>query len=293
MRVRSLRVIVILIAFISIIGVLGVWATRQSAQDAQSRPVLIEKNKEVTASPVGEATSPLANSTLVDDKTGRLPREFVSAMQRFDHEVIRGVPFQTEVRVKSLSLQRDHTITTRTSTYVIYRDNDGRTRRDAKGGSVSLVNDPIDGSYVFDHRSKTVRKVLAAETTMTNLAEPGRRGAAPGFKTIGRQRAGAGENHVRDRAIQIAKESLGKREIDGVLAEGTRLVRTIFIGEFGKEQPVEITTEEWYSAELQVVVLITVSDPRFGQSEYRLVNIVRGDPPKTLFVIPQAYQVKS
>lgn len=292
MRVRSLRVPVMLVAFVSIISVLGIWATRQSAQDAQSRQVLIEKNTVVTASSVAEAASPITDSTLADDKASTLPREFISAMQRFDHEVIKRVPIQAEVRVNFLSPQRDHTITTRTSTFMIYRDSDGSTRRDPEGGSVSLVNVPIDGSYVLNHRVKTARKVIEAQATATNLEEPGTRGTATGFKTFGRQQAGAGENHVRDRAIQIAKESLGKREIEGVLAEGTRLVRTIFIGEFGKEQPVEITTEEWYSAELQVVVLITISDPRFGQSEYRLVNIIRGDPSKTLFVIPLSYKVK-
>lgn len=292
MRIRTLRVVVILLTLALTMSVLGVLATRQSAQDAQSRQVLIEKNTVMTASAVAEAASPIADSTLPDDKASTLPREFVSAMQLFDHDAIMRVPFQAEVRVKSLLPQRDHTITTRTSTYMIYRDSDGRSRRDPEGGSVSLVNDPINGSYVLNHRSKTVRKVIEAQLTATNLAEPGTRGAAPGFKTFDRQREGAGENHVRDKSIQLTKESLGKREIEGMLAEGTRFVRTIFLGAFGTEQPVEITTEEWYSPELQTMVAITISDPRFGQSEYRLVNIVRGDPSPTLFAIPQGYKIK-
>lgn len=291
MRLRTLRVVVMLLTLAGIIAGLGVWTTQQSAQDAQSRQVLIEKNTVVTASSVAEAASPIFDSTLADDKASTLPREFISAMQRFDHEVIKRVPFRAEVCVDFLSPQRDRTITTRTSTYMIYRDSDGRTRRDPEGGSVSLVNDPINGSYLLNHRGKTVRKVIEAQTTTTNLAESGIRGTAPGFKTFGRQQAGAGENHVRDRAIQIATESLGKREIDGVLVEGTHFVRTIYMGAFGKEQPVEITTVEWYSTELQTFVRITVTDPRFGQSEYRLMNIVRGEPSATLFSIPAGYKV--
>jgi hypothetical protein len=120
--------------------------------------------------------------------------------------------------------------------------------------------------------------------------DPGTRGTAPGFKSFGRQTAGV--NLVRDKSIPVTKESLGQRDIAGVMADGTRFVRTISIGAFGNEKPIEITTEEWYSVELQTIVAITISDPRFGKSEYRLVNIVRGEPSPTLFVIPQGYKVK-
>ena len=292
MRIQTLRVVMMLLTLAVVVSVLGVLATRQSAQDAQSRQVLIEKNTVVPASPVVEATIPIAASTLADDKASTLPREFISALRGFDHDVIKGVPFQAEVRVNSLAPQRDRTITTRTSTYMIYRASDGRTRRDPEGGSVSLVNHPVEGSYLLNHRGKTVRKVIEVqEAAPTTLADPGTRGTAPGFKTIGQQPQGTG-NHVRNKSIQVMKDSLGKREIEGVLAEGTRFVRTISLGAFGNEKPIEITTEEWYSVELHTMVAITISDPRFGKSEYRLVNIVRGDPSKTLFELPQDYKVK-
>jgi hypothetical protein len=289
MRIRTLRIVLMLLTLAVIMSVLGVWATRQSAQDAQSRQVLIEKDKAVSASSVTEPAVTITNSALVDDS---LPNAFVSATQRFERDVIKGVPFQAEVRVNALLPQRDRTIMTRTSTYVIYRDSEGRTRRDTESRSQSWVNDPVDGGYVLNHRAKTVRKVIEDPATTTNLAEPGSRGTAPGFKTFDRQQAAAGQNHVRDKSVQLTQESLGKREIDGMLSEGTRYVRTIFVGTFGNEQPVKITTEEWYSTELQTLVLVTVSDPRFGQSEYRLVNIVRGEPSPALFVIPPAYKVK-
>jgi hypothetical protein len=110
------------------------------------------------------------------------------------------------------------------------------------------------------------------------------RGTAPGFVNLVAQKSQA-PKLVVSRAPITQKEQLGQREIEGVIAEGTRNVVTTSMG-------TEITTEEWYSVDLQTIVAITVSDPRYGRSEYHLVNIVRGEPSKTLFAIPQGYKVK-
>jgi hypothetical protein len=52
----------------------------------------------------------------------------------------------------------------------------------------------------------------------------------------------------------------------------------------------EITHEQWYSAELQMVVLLKHNDPRFGETTFRLTNITRGDPAPDLFAEPQGYR---
>ncbi|HYP02228.1 MAG TPA: hypothetical protein VER76_18700, partial [Pyrinomonadaceae bacterium] len=48
----------------------------------------------------------------------------------------------------------------------------------------------------------------------------------------------------------------------------------------------------WYSPELQTVVMTRHSDPRFGETSYRLTNINRGEPARTLFEVPSDYTVK-
>jgi hypothetical protein len=74
------------------------------------------------------------------------------------------------------------------------------------------------------------------------------------------------------------------------LAEGTRITVTIPAGEFDNEQPLEIVHEQWYSPELQMVVLLKHNDPRFGETTFRLTNITRGDPTPDLFAEPQGYR---
>jgi hypothetical protein len=87
-------------------------------------------------------------------------------------------------------------------------------------------------------------------------------------------------------------EQLPARDVEGVRAEGTRITRTIPAGAIGNERPIAMVTEEWRSADLQVLVSTTTSDPRTGESSYRLMNVVRGEPAAGLFEVPAGYTVK-
>ncbi|HEY6403568.1 MAG TPA: hypothetical protein VI479_19250, partial [Blastocatellia bacterium] len=53
--------------------------------------------------------------------------------------------------------------------------------------------------------------------------------------------------------------------------------------------PITIVNEQWYSPELQVYVLTRQSDPRTGETLYRLTNINRGEPRRELFEVPSDY----
>lgn len=83
---------------------------------------------------------------------------------------------------------------------------------------------------------------------------------------VARPAVAAGAVHV---------EKLGTRMIEGVRAEGTRPTSTIPAGAIGNLMPIEVTSERWFSPELQMAVLITRRDPRAGATVYRLTNIVR------------------
>ncbi|MCI0335937.1 MAG: energy transducer TonB [Acidobacteria bacterium] len=91
--------------------------------------------------------------------------------------------------------------------------------------------------------------------------------------------------------VESKTESLGKQTIDGVEAEGTRVVETIPAGAIGNERPIEIIREHWYSPELQMVVLTRSVDPRAGETTMRLTNINRSEPDATLFQVPSDYTV--
>jgi hypothetical protein len=87
-------------------------------------------------------------------------------------------------------------------------------------------------------------------------------------------------------------EPLGKRTVEGVEAEGTRTTVTIPTGAIGNDRPLSITQERWESPELQTTVESRHSDPRWGETLYRLTNIKRGEPDRALFSVPDDYTVK-
>lgn len=98
--------------------------------------------------------------------------------------------------------------------------------------------------------------------------------------------------HDKQIKDNLRRESLGKQNIEGVEAEGTRDTITIPAGEIGNEQPIQIVSERWYSPELQTMVMTRHSDPRFGETSFRLTNINRSEPARTLFEVPSDYVIK-
>jgi hypothetical protein len=87
------------------------------------------------------------------------------------------------------------------------------------------------------------------------------------------------------------KESLGTQTIEGVNAEGTRATLTIPAGEIGNTLPIEVVDETWYSPELQIMVMVKHRDPRSAETTYRMTNINRGEPDRSLFEVPADYAV--
>jgi hypothetical protein len=88
-------------------------------------------------------------------------------------------------------------------------------------------------------------------------------------------------------------EDLGEQVLEGVLAHGTRETSTIPAGTLGNERAIVITAERWYSADIDAVVSSKTSDPRFGETSYKLVNVVREEPAPDLFTIPPGYELQA
>lgn len=99
-------------------------------------------------------------------------------------------------------------------------------------------------------------------------------------------------NVLRKAAPQANTEKLGTETIEGVEAEGTRTTTTIEAGKIGNERPIVITSERWYSPQLQTVVMTKRNDPRHGETIYKLTNINRSEPARTLFEVPSDYKVE-
>jgi hypothetical protein len=101
-------------------------------------------------------------------------------------------------------------------------------------------------------------------------------------------------NAFQDRgyAAKSTTRELGSRDFDGVRAEGKMTSYTIPAGEIGNRNPITVSTETWFSPDLQITVYSKQSDPRYGDTVYRLANIKRNEPAMSLFGVPTDYTVK-
>ncbi len=104
---------------------------------------------------------------------------------------------------------------------------------------------------------------------------------------------GASASPLNERRPNVTTEKLDKQVIEGVEAEGTRTTTTIPANAIGNERPIIVTSERWYSPELQTVVMTRRNDPRTGETTYKLTNINRGEPARTLFEVPGDYTIKA
>jgi TonB family protein len=86
-------------------------------------------------------------------------------------------------------------------------------------------------------------------------------------------------------------EQLAKQMVEGVECEGVRAITTMPAGAIGNERPIETVNETWFSQELKIMILSKRSDPRFGETTYRVTNISRSEPDAALFQIPSEYTI--
>lgn len=225
----------------------------------------------------------------------------IGAGPAFEGTAVKGAPYSAEAVTESVQRLADGNKITNKSTSSIYRDSEGRIRREvtlnsigpwpAKGAGKQIIwiNDPVAKvNYQLDPETKTAQKLP------TGLMVPGPANGLPALPRLRMPPPGvptAVTAHQMSPA-QPKTENLGKRNIEGVIAEGIRSTLTIPAGEIGNEQPIEIVSERWFSDELKTAVLTKMNDPRFGETTYRLTNIKPGEPPRYLFEVPADYKIE-
>ena len=206
-----------------------------------------------------------------------------------DMKVVKGQPYAADMVNESTQILGDGTRISSKISGSVYRDTDGRTRREeanAQGHKSITIFDPVAAvSMSLNASSKTASKA-AVHVPTADHALAGHRGPGSG--------APAGDHAVRagrpnqNRVV----EDLGNQAVEGVAAQGKRTTTTIAAGTMGNDRDIKIVDEVWFSPDLQVVVQSRHSDPRTGEVTYKLANIRRADQAHTLFEVPADYQVK-
>jgi hypothetical protein len=253
--------------------------------------------------------------------------------------VVKGMPYAADEISETNQVLGDGTRIHREIKTSVYRDSEGRTRRETPDNIT--INDPVaNATYMINPKTNSVRKLQMASTMMYRRdvgVGVGAGGSIEGPTTFSIRTNGDGPSDivingqaldpkqvqemiakaksegrveakggvlVPSTAVAVAGgtftagvpamkrinmgkgESLGKKNVEGVIAEGTRNVETIEAGEIGNDRAIQIVNEQWFSEELGMTVMSKRSDPRMGDETFRVTNIRRGDPAPYLFQPP-------
>jgi hypothetical protein len=201
-------------------------------------------------------------------------------------KVVKGAPFSATATSDTTQALPDGTVIHHTTTSTLYRDGQGRSRREVtfsgfgplaasgKTHTMVMISDPVAGAhYMLNTEQKVAHKM--------NMRA--HNGGGP---------EKSGPREPKTPGAEFTKESLGTQSINGVNAEGTRITHTIPAGRIGNDRAISVVLERWYSADLQMVVKSTRSDPRFGTTTYTMTNVQRAEPAAALFTVPSDYTVK-
>ncbi len=238
---------------------------------------------------------------------------FVNSEFSFDR-LVKGAPYSAQAVTEMTQILSDGNRIVNSSTAAVYRDGEGRTRREqtlkaigafsASGESFKTIsiNDPVAGvAFVLEPHSHTARKIQGLrveggppEGFKVNAAGEGNVtfNRTPGGEV--QLRRGNTEAKVREEKArnEFRNEDLGTQPVEGVNAVGTRTTVTIPAGQIGNERAIEIVDEHWFSPDLKTMVMTRHSDPRSGEVIYRLTNINRTEPDHSLFEVPADYTLK-
>ena len=96
--------------------------------------------------------------------------------------------------------------------------------------------------------------------------------------------------HGTDHA-KVTREKKTRQPYEGLMVDTDRTVETIAAGTIGNNKAIESVHERYYSPDLKMNVFIRRSDPRNGESLYRMTDVKRSDPDASAFRIPAGYTV--
>jgi hypothetical protein len=222
---------------------------------------------------------------------------------------VKGLPFSADVVNEFTQVLGDGTRIHRESPGKTFRDSEGRTRNERVNEMLGqtgtrttvTIEDPVAGTIVFLFPETKTAIVNHRQTT--RLAGPTGTEVKSGstesvlLETLQTMQAGSASKPAQvgseARKPQPADtEQLGKKDIEGFTASGTRHTRIIAADTVGNDRPMTTVMETWVADDLRTVLVDITDSPQSGLRIMRLSNIRLGDPDPQLFQIPPDYSVK-
>ncbi len=251
-------------------------------------------------------------ATPVAPPFGAYSAQFVGVQQHFAGAVVADAPYSANAVTETVQMLHDGNRIRRRNEARLHRDSQGRTRREQQLNTLGawqlapqasplvFIHDPVaNEGFLLDSNNRTARR-LAVPTVSPLWQEHGDAtvhfngsaalssvASSPGTAVAGSMATFS----LTSDDFSVSTEELGERLFDGVPATGSLTRMTIAAETIGNELPIEVVTEQWYSSVLQAIVYRRHTDPRFGETTYRLSNLSTDEPDKALFGVPEGYTI--
>ena len=207
-------------------------------------------------------------------------------------KVVKGVPYTAQAVTATKQTLTTGSEISSSVTSLVARDSEGRKRREQTLlaiGAVAVERSESPTMIVIEDPVKMENYILNPKT---HIARMNRRRPPMNPEEARRieenRRAEANRREPRSERT----ESLGSKTIEGIKAVGSKTITTFPIGSVRNSAPIEVVAETWYAPDLQEVIYTRRSDPRFGETTYRLTDIKRVEPPASLFEVPADYRIQ-
>lgn len=173
---RMFAAIICAIAILSNIAIVGA----QDKSQKFNREVMTVQNAVVTGEPMQVAFGGQGDNTFV----------FVSSEMSIDGKVVKGAPYSAQAVTEMVQTLADGNRIVRRTNASVYRDGEGRTRREQTLNAVGaysasgdaqqtiFINDPVGQvNYILDAKNHTARKVDVSSVSMIRRKVPEGTGA--------------------------------------------------------------------------------------------------------------------
>ena len=221
---------------------------------------------------------------------------FEGLVGRLGGRTVSGKPFFANVTITRDQKLADGTAISNATKGVVARDVAGSTYRRMQLPAIGpLANSGSGEPPEFAH----IRDVTANKNYMLNVRRQTYREAEirqPSESDNRRRRPARreGQGKAPDQNpnrgnVNTVSEVVTYESLPNV--QYTKSVRTIRKGQIGNSADIVITTERWFSPDLQILLKQTHNDPRFGTSAYALSGITL-TPDPGLFAVPSGYTLE-
>lgn len=192
-------------------------------------------------------------------------------------------PFKVKFNVEITKPLPDGSLVKQKYYVIDARDSAGNEYRESRDAvpSDSDMEPAVVSTMVYDAKNSTSTACSPARQSCQ------RRSFDPSLQPAAQPGLGVTENG----STTILRESLGKKQMDGVEVEGVRETQTVKAGVNGNSKPLVTTRETWYSSQLQFYLSVLITDPFGAIKKVEATDLKLGDPGQEWFAIPEGYRI--